>query len=258
MIHSVGIHLPQNIGLPMPIMHARVSALLIYLMGTVACAKDGTDVTYELPKDGKAVVFVYDEQNGFTPPRQNDSPMLTIRANGTIEMPTLYGQGRDVNGKISQQELQDFLRFVIEENRFFEFDPATVQSEIQEARLKRQIPQIADAPDNVFEIRLANRKHNVRQYAVGTASQYKEIEALQQLWAIQRRIFHLRSETRVGGKQGIKSLLKQANAELKKLYPNINPFTDDEFGGSYIRDNGIISATFSRSGKTKDGQPNGT
>ena len=239
-------------------MFSRVATTCIYLTGMFAFAQEVEQTPYPLPTDAKEAVFIYDERNGFTPPRQNAAPVLTIRTDGTIEMPTLYGQGRDITGKFSQQELQDFLTFVIEKNKFFEFDEAKVRAEMKEARLKREIPSVADAPDNIFEVRLADRKHSVRQYAVGAASQYQEIEALQQLSAIQRRVNQLKSVTRVGGQKGIATLRKQANAALRKEYPEIKPFTKSEFSGSYLRENGTISATFARVGMNNDGKPNGT
>lgn len=200
----------------------------------------------------------FDQQSGFTPPRQNKAPVLSILANGTVQMPDLYGQSRDVTGKISQTELQELLRFIIKENNFFSYDMKKVQAKITAAQKARPIPQIADAPVSVFEIRLAKRKHNVRHYALGMASAYKGIDELQQLRAIQQRLNQLMNETRVGGKAGIEKLLKHANRELKKQHPNVKPFATAAFRGSYILRNGKIKVTFSRHGKKADGKPDGT
>ncbi|MFP6766211.1 MAG: hypothetical protein VB858_21440 [Planctomycetaceae bacterium] len=224
-----------------------------------AAAADKKQVTYQLPRDSSAVVISYDEQNGFTPPRQNAAPLLSILADGTVLMPDLYGQARDITGKISQTELQGLLRLAIENNGFFSYDAAKVKEKMLKAESDRQIPRIADAPESVFEIRLADRKHNVRHYALGMAGQfYKDIEELQKLRAIHERLRQLMNETRVGGKAGIRKLVTAANTELQKQHPGTQPFTGKEFRGSYIRRDGKTAATISRNGKTAEGKPDGT
>ena len=228
------------------------------LPSSSAPAQDKKNVEYKLPENGNEVIFVYDEQNGFTPPRKSSAPVFLLRANGSIEMPSLYGQGSDIKGKISARELQEFLHFVIAENKFVEFDASTVQGQIEELRKKRQIPQIADAPDSIFQLSLPGRSQSVRQEAVGMPSEYKEVTALQQLLTIRKGINKLMSETRVGGKEGIKRLLGPVNEKLKSEYPDVAPLTVSDFGGSYIRQDGIISATIARPGRTSDGKPNGT
>jgi len=228
------------------------------LMATVIAAAEEEQSVYRLPMEPKSLVISYDEQNGFTLPRQNDAPLLSILADGTVQMPDAFGEARDVTGKISKDELQALLRFIIEENKFFDYDEEKVKAKMEEAQKQREIPQIADAPDSVFEIRIADKKHSVRHYALGEAGEYKEIDELQQLRAIQQRLNKLMSETRVGGKAGIEKLLKLANAELNKQHPDIKPLTTENFAGSYIPQDGKTSATFSRMGTNDDGKADGT
>jgi len=232
---------------------------LIPLTAAIALAADGKKTAYPLPTGARAVVITYDEQNGFTPPRQNHAPLLSILADGTVQMPDAYGQSRDVTGKISQAELQSLLRFAIEDNSFFSYDAEQVKEKMLEAEGNRQIPRIADAPESVFEIRLTDRRHNVRHYALGMAGQfYKDIEELQKLRAIHERLRQLMNETRVGGKAGIKKLVTAANAELEKQHPGTKPLTGKDFRGSYFRRDGKTAATISRNGKTAAGKPDGT
>lgn len=231
---------------------------LLSLMATVISAAEEEQTVYRLPMEPKSIVISYDEQNGFTLPRQNEAPLLAILADGTVQMPDAFGTSRDVTGEISKDELQNLLRFVIEENKFFDYDPEKVKAKMEEAQKQREIPQIADAPDSVFEIRIADKKHSVRHYALGMAGEYKEIKELQQLHAIQQRLNKLMSETRVGGKAGIEKLLKFANAELNKQHPDTKPLTAENFAGSHIAQDGKTSATFSRTGKNDEGKPDGT
>ena len=221
-------------------------------------AQEKKQVQYELPANGNEVIFIFDQQNGFTPPRKSNAPVFLLRANGEIEMPELYGQGRDVTGKLSPTEVQDFLHFVIAESKFLEFDASTVQGQIEQIRKTRQIPQIADAPDSIFELNLPGKGQTVRQPAIGMPSEYKEITHLQNLLAMRRGITQLMSETRVGGKAGIKKLLVPINKKLKEQYPDVAPLTEQNFSGSYTRQDGTLSATFSRPGQGQDGKPNGT
>ncbi|HBV63169.1 MAG TPA: hypothetical protein DEF45_09135 [Rhodopirellula sp.] len=221
-------------------------------------AQDNKTTGYPLPENGNEVIFAYDLKNGFTPPRQNSAPALLIRANGNIEMPSLYGEGRDIKGKLDAHELQAFLTFVIDENKFLEFDASTVQGQIEEIREKRQVPQIADAPDTIIELTLPGHSHRVRQPAVGMPSEFMQVASLQQLLAIRKGVNRLMSETRVGGKEGIKRLLGTINQKLSGAYPDVAPLKASDFSGSYLKQDGSISASFSRPGQGTDGKPNGT
>ena len=213
---------------------------------------------FKLPADPETVVISFDLHSGFTLPRLNSAPVVSIRADGTVLMPDLYGQGKDITGKISGKELQTLLHFCITEKQFFEYDQQDVQKRMKKAEQTRQIPQVADAPVSAFVIQLADRKHAASQYALGmTGEFYEEIKELQNLRAIQSRLTKLMNEVRVGGKPGIARLLKAANTQLKQEYPDIAPLTADNFQGSYVRQ-GVIAATFSRFGMTKDGKRDGS
>ncbi len=221
-------------------------------------AQEKQRVKYDLPENENTIIFIYDQQNGFMPPRKSKAPVFLMRANGQIEMPELYGNGKDVKGKLSPAEVQKFLHFVIAESKFLEFDANTVQGQIEHIRKTRQVPQIADAPDSIFELNLPGKAQTVRQEAIGMPSEYKEVTALQNLLAMRRGITKLMSETRVGGKAGIRKRLVPVNVELNKQYPDVAPLTESDFSGSYTRQDGTLSATYSRPGKDKDGKPNGT
>ena len=53
----------------------------------------------------KMRLYFFDQRNGFTPPRETDKPVFSLRADGTIEIPKLYGPGRDITGKLTPEEL---------------------------------------------------------------------------------------------------------------------------------------------------------
>lgn len=228
--------------------------VLLFLSNQVGMSQEST---YTLPKDPKAEIVVYDEQVGFGLPRQNPGAVLTILRDGTVTMPDIYGRGQSFKGRLDEQELQALLRFVIGEKKFFEFDSEKVKAEMKAAEAKRPIPQIADAPVQVFEVQTAKRQHRVSHYALGMASEYPEIEALQQLFAIQKRLRRVMNETRVGGKSGVQDLLELVNRELKSGMPDAKPFTLDEFTGSSARGEDGVNANFFRRFMGDDGRPNG-
>jgi hypothetical protein len=226
---------------------------------SASAADKKTKTNYKLPKNPKAVVISFDYAGGFRPRRKNKSPMLSILADGTVQMPDRFGASKDVNGKISQAELQDLLRFAIEEKKFFEYDAENVKDKIKESEKGKRVPRIADAPSSVFEIRTAERNHKVSHYALGMVGQfYKDVNELQQLYAIQQRLNRLMNETRLGGKAELKKMIKLANAELKKKFPTAQPLTVDDFRGVSIRRDGTKTVSFYRYGKGKDGKPNRT
>lgn len=240
---------------------ARISLCLLVvaaLAATCASAADKKKTTYRLPKDPKAVVISFDYAGGFTPRRKNPAPLLSILADGTVQMPDRFGFSRDVTGKISQAELQELLRFAIEKNKFFSYDPKKVKAKMLAAEKGKRVPRIADAPSSVFEIHTADKSHKVSHYALGMVGRfYQGVEELQQLYAIQQRLNRLMNETRVGGKAAAEKLLKLANAELKKQYPKVQPLTMANFQNASTRRD-KTSVTFSRYGKTADGKPDRT
>lgn len=235
-----------------------VGLLLVGLWLSVPRHAGAQETTYTLPKDPETVILMYDEQNGFGLPRQNPGAVFTLLRDGTVLMPDVFGQGRSFKGKLDEQEVQDLLRFVIGEHKFFDYDMEQVKAAMKKAESEREIPQIADAPVQVFEVRIADREHRVSHYALGMATEYPEIESLQQLLTIQKRLRGVMNQTRVGGRKGVERLLVAANRELKSQLPDIKPFTEDEFVGAYTRNDGVTTATFSRMFKDKEGKPNGT
>ena len=237
-----------------PIKRWRLFVLSLVLSNQIGMAQEST---FTLPKDPKAEIIVYDEQAGFGLPRRYPGAVLTILRDGTVTMPDIYGRGQSFKGRLDEQELQDLLRFVIGEKKFFDFDAEKVKAEMKAAESKRQIPQIADAPVQVFEVQTAKRQHRVSHYALGMATEYREIESLQQLHAIQKRLRRVMNETRVGGNSGVQNLLELVNRELKTEMPDARPFTLDEFTGSSARGEDGVNANFFRRFMGDDGRPNG-
>lgn len=228
---------------------AFVSAILVATSGFAA------DEVYKLPKDKKAAVITLDHKGGFTPRRVSDAPVLSILADGTIKMPDRFGFSKDVNGKMSQKELQALLRFIIKENKFFEYDKAKVAAKMKKAAAGRNIPRVADASTLVIEVKIAEKSNKASQYALGLmANQYKTVAEIQQLSAINRRLNRLMNTVRLGGEKELKKNLALVNAELKKKFPKAKALTKHEFQSCYIRKDGSKTVSFNRLGRTADGK----
>lgn len=223
----------------------------------VPAAQADEKAGYQLPKDPKAVVISMDDKGGFTPPRKTKDPSMSILRDGTVRVPDLFGLGKDVSGKISEKELQELLKFAIEDNKFFEYDDKKVAAKMKKAG--KPPFAIADAATTVVEIRLADKSNKASQYALGFAvNQYKQVDELQQLNAISKRLRGVMNVARLGGNDKLEQMLKMANAQLKKMFPKAAPFTAGDLQNVNLRPDGDKIIAFHRSGKTADGKPDGT
>ena len=98
-------------------------------------AQDGGKPVYQLPENQNEIVFVFDQRNGFTPPRETDKPVFSLRADGTIEMPKLYGPGRH-HRETYTRRTAGVSTFCDIRLSVLKFDANTVQGQIEEIRKK--------------------------------------------------------------------------------------------------------------------------
>ncbi len=85
----------------------------IIMTNTVSQAQE-----YTLSADPTAAVITMDNQ-GDRLKRIDDSPTISILADGTIIMPQSYSHSLAYQGQISAEDLQQLLGFIIEQNQFF-------------------------------------------------------------------------------------------------------------------------------------------
>ena len=126
-----------------------------------------------------------------------------ILADGTLFIGAPYGISKPIKSKISQDELQDILRFAIDDNRFFDIDPKKAKAEVAASQQKSgRIFAIADAPNTSIRIQADGKDYTVEYYALSLAAdQYPDVKELGQLAAIQKRLQHMISVLRDGGKR---------------------------------------------------------
>ncbi|MHC4930995.1 MAG: hypothetical protein ACYTGV_02235 [Planctomycetota bacterium] len=180
--------------------------------------------THSLPKDPGAEVVRFEYRGGFRAPRKDDAPRMSILADGTVRVARPHGT---LKAKLTGEELQQLLRFAIDEHRIFEFDAKSVREEIR--KQKGDQPIVLDAADTVITIRLRKRKAVASFHALQfAATQYPKIKALQDLRAIERRLENLVQIFVGGGRAEVEKLMRRANEELKRQQPKVAPLELEE------------------------------
>jgi hypothetical protein len=203
--------------------------------------KDNAGMKYALPDDPKAAVIVLDFKGGFTPPRTSDEPTMTIRAGGSVEIPARFAGQKAYKGELTREDLQELLAFIIEKQEFFKYDAAKVREKLGAGGLR---PQVADAATTVIRVTANGETKEVSHYALGFGAKVKELD---QLSAIQQRLMRVQAVVQLGGKAEIGKWLELVNAELKKLHPDVAPFTADNLQHGGDRGDGSIYVSFARS-----------
>jgi len=179
-----------------------------------ALALAGDREGIELPRDPKAVVIRLEYKGGFRFPTK--VPPLEIRRDGSVRIAVA---DKAVEGKISEAELTELLRFAVVEHRFFEFDADDVAAEIRKAAKDPDLI-VEDAATTEITIATRDRRATKAWHALGFAArQHREIAALQDLAAIERRLGNVVQIIQAGGTDAAKELLENANGHLQREHP---------------------------------------
>lgn len=136
-----------------------------------------------LPDNPSANILTFDWRGGYTPPRVNVAPYLTIRADGLATLVDPFGKRPTVQARYDQRQLRELLDFIVREHRFFDLDSDRLAADI------RKGPRILDAGTSVLRVSTANRTHEVRCHAaVPYAEALPQMTDLQHFAAIERRL----------------------------------------------------------------------
>ena len=175
--------------------------LVITFLTSSLVAKETKKI--ELPKDSKAVVVSLDYDGGFASPPPGHPPVILVRANGTVESGQLFGNKKPEIFKIEAEEVQSLLRFIIEENKFFETDADAIQKKIKGRA------HLADARGAIIIVNANGKQKKVHFYGLSIlANQHKENKELQQLAAIEKQLQRLKIVVQVGGEKAVEQLVK--------------------------------------------------
>jgi len=169
---------------------------------------------------------------------------------------------KDIKSHITAPELQELLRFIIDENKFFEYDKAKVAAKIKDASKPKKgpngvvefQPRIADAATTEIYVKADGKENEASRYALGMMfGPQKNIEELKQLVAIKNRLQRVMVVAHAGGPVEVAKIVKQANMYLKKKYPTAKPFDKSHLTSAAVRADGSKFYYFSRYKKGTDG-----
>lgn len=206
---------------------------------------------YTLPKQSNAAVITIDYQSDRLK-RIDDSPTMSILADGSVILPQSYSHTRAYRGKISETELQELLAFVIEQNHFFDFEAEQVKAKLN--KIKRQ-PLPVHYSTTVINVNADNRNKEVKLAALGKGAM---VDETQKMLAIKQRLNKLMATVKLGGASGVKGLLDIANSNLRlkssSKFREANRkeidagfFTADDLERGGTRADGSLSARFNSS-----------
>ena len=196
-----------------------LSSLLLLLFAGPALAKD-----YLLPKDGNAIVIELSTSEFTGMGQLRLDPVVQIQADGRVRV-----EGKETAGRLSKAQLQDLLRFMIEEQKFLEHDDDAVGREID----KRPVGVCGTGAHETFVgLVIEGHRGGARQLMLDTFAQARpDIAMLARLQAVAAR---LRLEGRLaqaGGRDRVEGWWKRANARLSERHPTETPFALDDFQG---------------------------
>jgi hypothetical protein len=182
----------------------------------------------KLPADPKAAVITFDHMGGGIRRVSND-PVMIIRADGTVTVSDPWGLGGAAESKLSAQELQNLLRFIIRDKEFFDFDQAKVQKQMDEEMRKGPAIAVRGAYTTIVRVQADGRDHEARYYALSTfGNHYAKVKALGQLRDVEARLQRVQMTAVAGGGAAVAADLKLANERLLKEHPRARPLTLDD------------------------------
>jgi len=175
--------------------------------------------SFELPVDISLPVITLSHVGGNTVlPRQNQKPELTIRGDGTITVSDSLGRGKDLESRISDEDLHRLMTFVLNDEHLPELDAGNAQFAINaiNARCGHSL-RVTDAAFTVIHVHLANEDFEGNFYALGVfAEAYPIVKPLGRLWKVERRLRQLAEEIKAGGKDAVTSALEVAAANIQQ------------------------------------------
>jgi RNA polymerase sigma factor (sigma-70 family) len=160
-------------------------------------------------------------------------------ANTKYERPKI----KVVEGKLPLFEVEGLVRFALEEQDFFAFEPAAVKTAIAQKHHKDStVTDNTDATTVSFQVQTADRNHEVKWSRLSKSLwDFPDTERLWQLRAVEQRLARVYYILRAGGLERIQSVATKMD-ELLKVYYRSSPQTPR-----------LTAADFSRLGLAEDG-----
>ncbi|HEY9774925.1 MAG TPA: hypothetical protein V6C81_14270 [Planktothrix sp.] len=167
-------------------------AMAVGVMGTAWCQTENrfyeTSRTHQLPKDGQTAVIV-DSSLGGLRRHVSQEPLLQVLADGTVKVGDPFGQGIKMEGKLSAQELQALLGYILDQQHFWDIKPDDL--------CLRPGLKVTDATTTKVMVECDGSQYEVSCRALGGV----HTPVAERLSAIDTRLRQLRDET-IQGKHG--------------------------------------------------------
>jgi len=125
-----------------------------------------------------------------------------------------------LEGKLTASELEELLRFAIEDQDFFACDRAAVMDEIRDKYHSDGIVlDNTDATTIDFRIQTADRNHEVRWSRLAKASwDFPEVQRLRHLRGVEMRLTHVFYVLLAGGPERVEAVVAKMDQLLKSYY----------------------------------------
>jgi hypothetical protein len=180
-----------------------------------------------LPSDPNESVIVVDDfkKRGWLAAQPSPEPFLTIRADGHVRVVDVVNDSPDSQGVLTPADLQDLLRFIIEEQNFFSLDPEGTYEPLPPEMANFRV-HIDHARMPFIIVRTAERQHRT----LVDLSTLRKPSA--QFAAVDKRLRRVAEEVKAGGKERVAEALRLVNEYMSQQRPALSPFTMEEFHSS--------------------------
>ena len=164
-----------------------ILSCLVVALGIMAQERNPNEPKIVLPKDAKAVVISYDPgAGGFI--RKGEAPYLKIQADGSVTVTGLH-DGVKKEAKLSAQELDELIRFMVYDKKFFDLTEKKITDAITTAAGKGPFIAVGGAGTTKINVEANGKKHEVSFRAASAYVQaYPKVELAPLYVAIEKRL----------------------------------------------------------------------
>lgn len=173
---------------------ALLAALAVSALGPAGRAgdkkPDDKKPAVVLPKDPKAVVLTYDPgAGGFV--RKGDAPYLRVQADGQVTVVSVF-DGSKTEGKLTPKELDELLRFVVQDKDFLAVTEAKIADGITDAAGKGPFLAVSGAGTSAIVVTNDGKTHGVSYRGAASFLQaYPKVDPLARFVAVEKRLAEL-------------------------------------------------------------------
>ena len=204
----------------------------------------------KLPESKTTAVFTIEFSGGFRLPNDKDrKPFLQVFADGRVVTPPRFPATEANEFQLKPEQLQTFLRQVVNENKFYELDTDKIKEEVAAAG---PVAFVADAPTLEISMELPRGAHAVSAYTPkSTSKQLPKVDGIKRIANIEELGRQLSLVAIAGGYETIERALLKVNEQLKEK--ELELMTINELYTCKRKD-GVLTINFNRKYYQKDGR----